>query len=183
MPMNAKTRLSAAWMSLGIVAAAIAPASVKMAMTIKAAALIRRIGKCALQISGAYRANARARDKQPRLCPMMKAIRPAMRLVMPDGRRDDAGERHRQHEFPGEAHDLIDARAWQRPANPDKNKKQHGELRKKPEIRWNDFEPGDRRVPAAQKERHGQAADREHPEIFRHEKRGVLESGIFRHVS
>ncbi len=37
-------------------------------------------------------------------------------------------------------------------------------------------------MPAAEKQRHGQAADGEHAEVFRQEKVGVFEPGIFRHV-
>ena len=37
-------------------------------------------------------------------------------------------------------------------------------------------------MPAAKEQRHRQAADGEHPQVFRQEKRGVFESGIFGHV-
>src|SRR5438132_718857 len=49
--------------------------------------------------------------------------RQAASFVMPHSGGNDAGKRHRQHEFPGEVHDLIDARARQRPAYPNVNKK------------------------------------------------------------
>ena len=54
---------------LGSVAAASAPARVRMAMTIKAALFIRRNDRCAGQISSSYRAAAKVRDKQPRSQP------------------------------------------------------------------------------------------------------------------
>src|SRR6266852_2904180 len=63
--------------------------------------------------------------------------------IMPDSSCDDAGESHRQHEFPGEIHDLVDASPRQRCANPDVNKKQDRQLREKPNVRWNEFERAD----------------------------------------
>ena len=102
---------------------------------------------------------------------------------MPDGGGDDTGERHRQHEFPGEVHDLIDARARQRSANPDENKKQRAKFDEKPEVGGNKLEEAERRMPAAEEKRHGQSANGEHAKIFRQEKRGVFEAGIFGHVT
>jgi hypothetical protein len=47
---------------------------------------------------------------------------------MPDGRGDEAGEGHREHELPGEIHDLIDAHARQSAASPDKDEQEHGQF-------------------------------------------------------
>src|SRR5205085_1923577 len=56
-------------------------------------------------------------------CQGPKPARETAPLVMPDSSGDDTGERHREHEFPGEIHDLIDASARQRSTDPDiKNK-------------------------------------------------------------
>src|SRR6266851_4913757 len=104
-------------------------------------------------------------------------------LVMPDRGGNDAGESHREHEFPGEFHDLIHPRAWECPAKPDVDEKERGQLREKPDVGRNKLEAADWCVPAAKKQRHGKATNGEHAKIFCHEKRGVFESGVFRHVS
>ncbi|OLA98286.1 MAG: hypothetical protein AUH19_00695 [Verrucomicrobia bacterium 13_2_20CM_55_10] len=102
---------------------------------------------------------------------------------MPDGSSDDASERHRQHEFPGEIHDLIDARPGQRPAEPDVNEQQCAEFREKPDVGGNKFKRADGCVPATEKQRRSQPSDGKHSNVFRHEERGVFETGIFGHVS
>ena len=102
---------------------------------------------------------------------------------MPHRRSDDAGERHRQDEFPGEIHDLVNASAREGSAHPDVNKQQDRQLHQEPNIRRDEFERADRRMPAAEKQRHGQAADGKHANVFRHEKCGVFEPGIFSHVT
>src|ERR671918_2111158 len=68
--------------------------------------------------------------------------------IMPDGGGDDARERHRQHKFPREVHDLIDARSRQRSAKPDVNEEQRAKFPEEPEVRGNEFERADRRMPA-----------------------------------
>ena len=128
----------------------------------------------------------KARKREINDCDYCQRPKPAGQtaaLIMPDGGSDDTSERHRKHEFPGEVHDLIDARARQRSADPDVNEKQRAQFQEKPNIGWNEVEDSDRRMPAAEKQSHGESADREHPEIFRHEKGGVFEAGIFGHVA
>src|SRR6202022_628955 len=85
--------------------------------------------------------------------------------VMPHGGGHHAGKRHRKHKFPGEIHDLIDARARERAAQPDVNKKQDRQLHEKPNVGWNEIEKVDRRLPSAEKECYAQSADREHSDV------------------
>src|SRR5436309_3519960 len=54
--------------------------------------------------------------------------------VMPDPSGDDARECHRQHEFPGEIHDLIDPRARERSTDPDVNEQQRAQFCEKPDV-------------------------------------------------
>ena len=102
---------------------------------------------------------------------------------MPNGSGDNAGECHWQHEFPGDIHDLIDARARERAADPDGNKKQRAQLCEEPGVRGDNFQHVRGRMPATEKQCHAKPADGEHSDVFRHEKCGVLESGILGHVT
>ena len=95
---------------------------------------------------------------------------------MPNGSGDDTGESHRQHEFPGDIHHLIDACAWECSADPDVNKKQRAQFYEEPHVGGNNFEHARRRMPAAQKQSRGKPADGEHPNVFSHKKYGVFES-------
>ena len=64
-----------------------------------------------------------------------------------------------------------------------KTKSSAASFSEEPDVGGNELKKTDRRMPAAEKERHGQAADGEHAEVFRQEKVRVLEPGIFGHVS
>src|SRR5438067_726394 len=71
--------------------------------------------------------------------------------IMPDRRRHDAGKGHREHEFPGKIHDLINPRARKRAAHPDVNDEQDRQLEEEPNVRGHSFEESNRRMPAAEK--------------------------------
>ncbi len=55
-------------------------------------------------------------------------------------------------------------------------------LGEKPDVRWEELKRTRRRMPAPEEQRHTEPADGEHPEVFRHEKRGIFESRILGHV-
>src|SRR5437868_9589349 len=99
-------------MSLESEAAAIAAARVNMAIMTKATLLIRRSDRCEGRISFACRVGATIRDKQPRSQQATKAIQPFRAPGNAIWRRKNAGKGHRQHELPGEIHDLIHPSAW-----------------------------------------------------------------------
>ena len=102
---------------------------------------------------------------------------------MPDGRSDDARKCHRQHEFPGKIHDLINADARERATQPDVNEKQRAQLREKPDIGRDKFETLRGRMPTAKEQSRRKPADSKHAKVFGHEKRRVFETGIFSHVA
>src|SRR5207253_2391226 len=81
--------------------------------------------------------------------------------IMPDRSRNHASERHRQYEFPGEVHDLIDARSRKSAAQPDVNEEQDRQLGEEPDVGWDKRQPREGRVPAAEKQRYAETADRE----------------------
>src|SRR5206468_4987724 len=72
-PTKATTRLRAACINLGSIAAASAPARVMIAISRKATLFIRRSDRCASQIFFLYQGDAKARDKQGRSLPATKA--------------------------------------------------------------------------------------------------------------
>src|SRR4029453_13510703 len=84
-------------------------------------------------------------------CKRPKPSAKASSGIMPDGGCYHACERHRQHKFPREIHDLIDARPGQRAAKPDVNEEQCAKFREEPDVGGKEFEHADRRVPAAEK--------------------------------
>src|ERR1043166_8551571 len=94
--------------------------------------------------------------------------------VMPDRCRNDATECHRQHKLPCEIHHLIDAGSRQSPADPDENEEQDRQLREEPDIRGNKTEERQWRMPSTEKQSHREAADREHADVFGHEKVAYL---------
>ncbi len=103
--------------------------------------------------------------------------------VMPDAGDEDVDERERQHEFPGEVHELIHAQARQRAANPDEDENDRHQLREKPDVGRNPRQERNRRSPAAEEQRDAEADDGEHAEIFAEEKQRELEAGVFREIA
>src|SRR5207253_8468692 len=98
---------------------------------------------------------------------------------MPDPRSKNIYQRHRQHEFPREIHQLIDSQPGQCPADPNEQRDQAEKLQEEPDIRWNPFEGFKRSVPAAEEERDSQSTHRKKSNIFAQKKEGEFEAGIF----
>ena len=102
---------------------------------------------------------------------------------MPDAGDDDIDERERQHEFPGEVHQLIHAQARQRAANPDEHENDGNHLGQEPNIRRNPGQERHRRNPAAKEQRDAQADDGKHAQIFAEEKEREFEAGILGEIA
>src|SRR4029453_14806018 len=110
-PSNARTKQNAACMRFGNVAAASAPASVNTEMIMNTMLFIQRNDKHAAQIPSAIQQNrppaVNNHDHEQRPQPSTQSAP----CIMPNRSGDDACERHRQHEFPGDIHHLIHAHA------------------------------------------------------------------------
>src|SRR3954447_16027234 len=72
----------------------------------------------------------------------------SMRHEMPEACGKQIDERHRQHELPGEVHELIHAQPWQSAANPNKDCDQRQEFAEKPEVGRHPVQKGEGCVPA-----------------------------------
>src|SRR5882724_7466566 len=167
-PSNASTKQSAACIRFGNVAAASAPASVKIAMMTNATLFIRSkifggqiVGQAHRLPPATIWQAARLpynRRRNPCFCSFSETINTRREFpsriqqdrhravnnhdheerpqpstqsaprIMPNRSGDDARERHRQHEFPGDIHHLIHAHARKRAAKPDVNEKQRAQL-------------------------------------------------------
>src|SRR5438128_1127112 len=68
----------------------------------------------------------------------------------PDDRDDKIHQAHRQHEFPGEAHELIHAQARKRAANPNEKADQRQQLEEKPAVARDEIQKLERCAPTAE---------------------------------
>ena len=101
----------------------------------------------------------------------------------PKGGVAEIEQRERHHELPGEARELVDAEAEQRAAHPDEEDDHHDQFSHEPEIGRDELEERARRLPAAEKQRDAEAAQRGEAEIFGHKEERVFEAGVFGEVA
>src|SRR5437764_1128410 len=102
---------------------------------------------------------------------------------MPDGSDDYVDEGHGNHEFPGEAHELIGSEPRQGAPQPDEEGHEREQLYDKPKPARNEIQERERRLPSAQEQSCAHAAHGEESHVFSQEKKSKFESGIFREIT
>ena len=102
---------------------------------------------------------------------------------MPHGGREQVDERERQHELPGEVHELIHAQARQRAPRPDEQHDQPEQFHEEPRPGRDEIERGKRGLPAAEEQRDAESAHGEEAEVFRQKEQREFESGVFGEIA
>src|SRR5438270_244376 len=110
--------------------------------------------------------------------------------VPPDGhdktRDDNIGNGQRQQEFPAKGHQLVVTEARQSSANPDVNEHENENLGREPEYRQQALQQWRTKqgtMPSAEEQQSGNAAYRDHVQVFGHEEHGEFHGAVFSVIS